>query len=191
MIAMIRNIPKAAGFCIASYLAACALKRALCCWRHIKAKGGINYLVECACYEVIRQVIFILSVRIAVSWPWPQHHAEGQRRMHYFLWFPSNFFSAQGHLYELQCRPKRIFVIRHGESEGNIDKSLFQTKPDNQHSLTENGVEQARQVRIPPTNIQATYLSSAHCSPPLLLCFRNQCLCADKKNVVYLQMARA
>lgn len=26
--------------------------------------------------------------------------------------------------YELRCRPKRIFLLRHGESEGNIDKTV-------------------------------------------------------------------
>ena len=26
--------------------------------------------------------------------------------------------------FELRCRPKRIFLLRHGESEGNIDKTV-------------------------------------------------------------------
>uniref|UniRef100_A0A7S4J7C4 Uncharacterized protein n=1 Tax=Guillardia theta TaxID=55529 RepID=A0A7S4J7C4_GUITH len=48
--------------------------------------------------------------------------------------------------YERRCRPKRIFVVRHGESEGNVDKSLFECKPDNEHSLTEKGRRQAREA---------------------------------------------
>ena len=48
--------------------------------------------------------------------------------------------------YELQYRPRRIFVLRHGESEGNIDKTLFERLPDYEHSLTSKGREQAREA---------------------------------------------
>lgn len=37
-------------------------------------------------------------------------------------------------------------MVRHGESEGNVDKTLFERKPDNMHSLTQTGAEQAREV---------------------------------------------
>eukprot|EP00961_Rhodomonas_salina_P114647 1542295-Rhodomonas_salina.1 len=45
--------------------------------------------------------------------------------------------------FELRKRPLRILIMRHGESEGNIDKSLFERKPDNDHTLTDNGRMQA------------------------------------------------
>ena len=41
-------------------------------------------------------------------------------------------------------RPKRIILMRHGESEGNVNQRLFETKPDHMMSLTPRGVEQAR-----------------------------------------------
>src|SRR5687768_10252223 len=41
-------------------------------------------------------------------------------------------------------KPKRIILIRHGESEGNIDKSLYSIKADYTLQLTETGKCQAR-----------------------------------------------
>ncbi|KAK1410757.1 hypothetical protein QVD17_37296 [Tagetes erecta] len=40
--------------------------------------------------------------------------------------------------------PKRIILLRHGESEGNIDGSTYSTVPDHQISLTQQGIAQAR-----------------------------------------------
>ena len=41
-------------------------------------------------------------------------------------------------------RPKRIILIRHGESEGNVDDTLFETRADHSMDLTEHGRAQAR-----------------------------------------------
>jgi broad specificity phosphatase PhoE len=43
-------------------------------------------------------------------------------------------------------RPNRIILIRHGESEGNIDKSQYLTFPDYALNLTPKGIEQAREA---------------------------------------------
>lgn len=40
-------------------------------------------------------------------------------------------------------KPKRIILIRHGESEGNADKHQLAVKPDYTHGLTVKGVGQA------------------------------------------------
>ncbi|KDP23559.1 hypothetical protein JCGZ_23392 [Jatropha curcas] len=40
--------------------------------------------------------------------------------------------------------PKRIILVRHGESEGNIDTDAYATTPDNKIPLTPLGLEQAR-----------------------------------------------
>lgn len=40
-------------------------------------------------------------------------------------------------------RPKKIFVLRHGESEANIDPAIYDIKADNKIELTENGKSQA------------------------------------------------
>ena len=40
-------------------------------------------------------------------------------------------------------KPKRIILIRHGESEGNIDKTIYAKIPDYTIELTEKGKEQA------------------------------------------------
>ncbi len=40
-------------------------------------------------------------------------------------------------------KPKRIILIRHGESEGNIDKAIYGDKPDYALLLTQKGKQQA------------------------------------------------
>jgi broad specificity phosphatase PhoE len=40
-------------------------------------------------------------------------------------------------------KPKRIILIRHGQSEGNTDRIVYSTKPDFALLLTPNGVQQA------------------------------------------------
>jgi broad specificity phosphatase PhoE len=41
-------------------------------------------------------------------------------------------------------KPKNIFLIRHGQSEGNVNKAIYAKKPDYALSLTEVGEAQAR-----------------------------------------------
>lgn len=41
-------------------------------------------------------------------------------------------------------KPKRIFLIRHGESEGNTDRAVYGRKPDYALLLTDRGKKQAR-----------------------------------------------
>lgn len=43
-------------------------------------------------------------------------------------------------------RPKRIILVRHGESEGNVDKTIYTHTPDHRIELTEKGREQARRA---------------------------------------------
>lgn len=45
-------------------------------------------------------------------------------------------------------RPKRIITIRHGESEGNIDKSIYASKPDYALDLTPKGCTQASECGV-------------------------------------------
>ena len=40
------------------------------------------------------------------------------------------------------CLPRRILLIRHGESEGNVREDSYQTTPDPQVPLSVNGREQ-------------------------------------------------
>ena len=40
-------------------------------------------------------------------------------------------------------KPKRIILIRHGESEGNVDRIVYGNKPDYALLLTEKGLQQA------------------------------------------------
>jgi len=45
-------------------------------------------------------------------------------------------------------KPKRIILIRHGESAGNVDSTLYAHIPDNQIELTEKGLNQAREAGV-------------------------------------------
>lgn len=40
-------------------------------------------------------------------------------------------------------KPKRIIILRHGQSEGNVDKTLYKSKPDYALDLTDLGKQQA------------------------------------------------
>lgn len=40
--------------------------------------------------------------------------------------------------------PKRIILMRHGESQGNLDDAAYTTTPDYKISLTQQGLDQAR-----------------------------------------------
>lgn len=42
--------------------------------------------------------------------------------------------------------PELIILLRHGESEGNADNTLWRTKPDNKINLTDNGIQQAKEA---------------------------------------------
>lgn len=42
--------------------------------------------------------------------------------------------------------PKLVILVRHGQSEGNADNTLYRTKPDNLVELTVTGIEQAQQA---------------------------------------------
>ncbi len=41
-------------------------------------------------------------------------------------------------------RPRRIILVRHGESEGNADDTIYERVPDHRIGLTPRGLEQAR-----------------------------------------------
>jgi len=43
-------------------------------------------------------------------------------------------------------KPNSIYLIRHGESEGNIDSSIYQNVPDWKVPLTTKGIEQAKKA---------------------------------------------
>ncbi len=42
------------------------------------------------------------------------------------------------------CAPRRIILVRHGESEGNVDHAAYSRIPDSRIRLTERGLRQAR-----------------------------------------------
>ena len=46
--------------------------------------------------------------------------------------------------YNRAFMPNRVILVRHGQSEGNIDESLYATKPDPDMALTERGWCEAR-----------------------------------------------
>lgn len=43
-------------------------------------------------------------------------------------------------------KPSNIFIVRHGQSTGNVDKTIYREQPDYSLMLTELGIQQAREV---------------------------------------------
>jgi len=68
---------------------------------------------------------------------------------HSLPWLDEFFFGVSTYIagnrirHTHKCRPKRIILIRHGQSIGNVDKNVYQSIPDNKLSLTTRGYEQA------------------------------------------------
>lgn len=46
------------------------------------------------------------------------------------------------------AKPKRIILIRHGQSEGNVDKTIYKHKPDYAVELTEEGRNQVKESAL-------------------------------------------
>jgi broad specificity phosphatase PhoE len=57
--------------------------------------------------------------------------------------------------------PSLILLVRHGESEGNADHTLYRTKPDNLVCLTAAGIQQAQQAGQRVEEILQCYEKSA------------------------------
>lgn len=62
-------------------------------------------------------------------------------------------------------KPKRIILVRHGQSEGNADKKQFETIPDYALNLTSEGVEQAKRAGLEIKNIIAQETIQVYISP--------------------------
>jgi broad specificity phosphatase PhoE len=65
--------------------------------------------------------------------------------------------TSTGAIRRRQRLPDVILLVRHGESEGNADHTLFREKPDNLVRLTATGVEQSRQAGVRIESILQTY----------------------------------
>jgi len=62
-------------------------------------------------------------------------------------------------------KPHRIILIRHGESEGNIDKNKYLTIPDYALNLTPKGIEQAQKAGAQIKEIIGTESIYVYLSP--------------------------
>ena len=63
------------------------------------------------------------------------------------------------------ARPRRIVLIRHGESEGNVDDTVYEREPDHALSLTGNGLRQAAEAGAPLREMFGAERVSAYVSP--------------------------
>jgi broad specificity phosphatase PhoE len=62
-------------------------------------------------------------------------------------------------------KPNRILLVRHGQSEGNVDKQQLETIPDFALNLTSDGVEQARKAGLEIKKIIAQETVQVYLSP--------------------------
>lgn len=67
----------------------------------------------------------------------------------------------------LEQRPHRIILVRHGESEGNIDDSVYERVPDHRIALTSKGVDQAAATGARLRSIVTDETVDVYCSPYL------------------------
>src|ERR1700719_4331250 len=90
-------------------------------------------------------------------------------------------------------KPQNIYLIRHGESEGNIDKNSYASIPDYMLTLTDTGKQQAintgkelRKMIKPGTKI-AFYISPFWRTR---MTFENIALSFDKKDITWKEDPR-
>ena len=62
-------------------------------------------------------------------------------------------------------KPNRIILIRHAESQGNIDKNHYKNIPDYALNLTPRGIEQAQQAGKAIKHILANESLCVYLSP--------------------------
>jgi broad specificity phosphatase PhoE len=62
-------------------------------------------------------------------------------------------------------KPKNIYLIRHGQSTGSVDRSVYKTTPDWKVPLTDKGIEQAKAVGTELKDIIGNASCAAYCSP--------------------------
>jgi len=62
-------------------------------------------------------------------------------------------------------KPKRIILLRHAESEGNVSKEIYKTKPDYAVNLTDKGKLQATEAGSEICKIIGKETSTAYVSP--------------------------
>ncbi|MCP4142409.1 MAG: histidine phosphatase family protein [Chloroflexi bacterium] len=62
-------------------------------------------------------------------------------------------------------KPKRIILVRHGESEGNVDYKRYEEIPDYALNLTARGIEQAQKAGQEIRNIIGDETLSVYASP--------------------------
>ncbi|MFD7921475.1 histidine phosphatase family protein [Streptomyces sp. NPDC059740] len=63
------------------------------------------------------------------------------------------------------ARPRRIVLLRHGESEGNIDDTVYEREPDHALSLTTAGLHQAEEAGAELRELFGGERISAYVSP--------------------------
>lgn len=67
----------------------------------------------------------------------------------------------------LEHRPHRIILVRHGQSEGNVDDSVYERVPDHRIALTSKGIEQATATGARLRSIVTDESVDVYCSPYL------------------------
>lgn len=63
--------------------------------------------------------------------------------------------------------PERVILVRHGESEGNVDDSMYERVPDHRILLTRRGVEQATATGASLRTVVGEESVEVYCSPYL------------------------
>ena len=88
------------------------------------------------CWLVAKDLALVV-VALSAVWYWRR----SRRKSAGTAWMPSSAGSRSDFVL-----PKNVFLVRHGESLGNVNHDMFKEMPDWKIRLTEKGKEQARQA---------------------------------------------
>ncbi|KAL4506873.1 hypothetical protein ABPG72_001294 [Tetrahymena utriculariae] len=67
-------------------------------------------------------------------------------QLFYYLGYLSYQFENATYKYKKTLRPDKIIIVRHGESQANVNDYLYAELPDSQIELTENGFDQSLKI---------------------------------------------
>jgi broad specificity phosphatase PhoE len=101
-------------------------------------------------------------------------------------------FSLFDFLYFKGMKPKRIILIRHGESEGNVERLIYKSKPDYALALSQQGIVQAKAAGAELKKIIAEESAFFYVSPfwRTRETFENIALAFDREQISWTEEPR-
>ncbi|EAS01382.2 histidine phosphatase family (branch protein 1) (macronuclear) [Tetrahymena thermophila SB210] len=91
-----------------------------------------------------KQIFYSIAIIICSSLYVNRRKISSQ--LYYYLGYLSYQFETAAYKYKKTLRPDKIIIVRHGESQANVNDNLYAEQPDSQIELTQNGLNQSFKI---------------------------------------------